>query len=194
MIRANWPDWLQELAQRLPGEKPYEHIARIFRAFHGCSVKNDPERLYALFYVNEPTQERAIQVAEAKTNCATTARCVVCLAGSKLDKFTRPYQLEAAVSWLIEAGAEVDANIDLKKYPDAWERIGPGDLLLYHGGGNNWHVEIALSEVDIATGIADHAGGGKKDNGILIDRSDIRSSAGRPLVLIIRGDRLLPVD
>lgn len=194
MNKSEWPEWMQKLSIRLVGEKPWEHVARILRAFHGCSTKVDPERLFALFMVNEPDRQHAIDVASAPTNCGTSARCVYALAGSEEKLITCPYPGQVIIGWLLEVGRETDAQIDLKKYPDAWQNIDAGDMLLYHGGGNDWHVEIAMDKPDPETGMCEHGGGGKANNGIAIATSDIRSNRGRPLVCFIRADRLLPVD
>lgn len=188
-------DWLETLRVRLPGEKSWEHVARVLRALHKLSTRNEPERLIDLFCINEPTRAHAKDVAFAPTNCGTVARCILALCGCTHRLVLCPYPGQVIIGWLLQIGQECDALIDCARYPDAWERIGPGDLLLYHGGGNDWHCEIALGSPDIATGVCEHGGGGKADNGILVmPADDIRFNRKRPLAYIIRTDRLLPVE
>ena len=175
-MAVEYPDWLQDLHVRRPDENAGRHIARIVRGLQGISLTHERERLEALFLANE-TAERAALVASMRTNCATTAIAVICLAGAppELRRLLSPRQIGDAMTVLRE-------DCSRARLPGSqWQRLRPGWLMAYwSGNGNNAHVEWCLQEPD-AQGVAFHGGGGRSDNAITIDRGDIRWSWGRPL-------------
>lgn len=185
------PDWLQELQQPLPGETPGDHIARCVKAFNGVSLINEKEKLFALFSVNELTPERAAQVAAMPTDCASAQRCVMTLCGSPLPEFTTPYKVGSAISILIEAGMKAQALINCHQNPNAWKDIQTGDIMMYASSlqSNDWHAESALGTPD-DTGMGDHGGFGRANNGCTVEHGHMTSSLGRPIQYIIKCDKL----
>ena len=172
------PPWLQALQSRAPGETPGAHIARIVRGVAGCSLDHDADRLAALFLVNESSPEQARRVSTFATNCGTSMRCVMALAGCDHPLVTRPYTVQMAVSWCLTAAREKGALVP----PSRWRRAGPGWGAHYGTQGrNDDHVEWILETPD-AAGVALHGGGGRTKNAItLAGPNDIRWSSGRPL-------------
>lgn len=172
------PPWLQALQSRSPDESSGEHIARIVRGVAGCSLDHDADKLAALFLVNESSPEQARRVSTYATNCGTSMRCIMALAGCDHPLVTRPYTVQMAVSWCLTAAREKGALVP----PSRWREAGPGWGAHYGTQGrNDDHVEWILSDVD-AAGVALHGGGGRPRNAITIGGpSSILWSSGRPL-------------
>lgn len=188
-----YPDWLQALHVKLDGETTGEHCARIVRALDGVSLVHDRAKLEALFLANE-SQERAALVASMQTNCGTSMRAIMALAGVLPEDhlITDPYAVGMAVSWVLQAaserGALIPGNVNQRSYiPCArWTELGPGWALHYGTPGHNDdHLEWCLA-VPNAHGYAVHGGGGRSQNAITVEpSSDIRWSRGRPLQHVI---------
>lgn len=187
------PEWLESLRQRLPGEWVGDHVVRVFNAVDGVSFTKRRQTLDELYLINEPDINRARSAALAVTNCGTSMRAILAVAGAHSPWITKPYITGMAISWLENAARDCDALISLREHPNAWQLVEPG--WCYHWGTpgkNDDHVEFALSVPDFETGIAEHGGGGQADN--LISRrapSDIRHHNGRPLKYVYRVDRLV---
>lgn len=187
-----YPDWLQDLHVRQPGESAGEHITRIVRGLQGVSLAHERERLEALFLANE-TAERAALVASMRTNCGTSMRAIYVLAGVSAgkpdgcDELLDPYEVGMAVSWVLEAARERGALVAASQ----WRRAGPGWGLHYGTPGrNDDHLEWVLGTPDPHTGSVEHGGGGRVGNAITIARGDIRWSSGRPLRAMIGPERM----
>ena len=186
------PDWLIALQQPLPGELPGEHVARVALAFEGCSLIHERDKLNALFLVNEATPQAAANTALASTNCGTSARQFLCIAGCPDNYITRPYETGQAISWLLAAAFHCGAAIDCHTNPNAWKILDAGWLIRYNTPGqNNDHIEMCLSKPDPNTGVAHHIGGGRANNCIgPMETGDIRHSLGRPIAHIIDPNKL----
>ena len=173
------PDWLQVLHLRAEGETTGEHLCRIVRALDGVSLHEHADHLAELFYASEPTTARAALVASWETNCASSARAILDLAGVEPDNLplVLPLQVGQAMTVLREGCAK-------GRLPGTqWRSLRPGWLMVYwSGNGNNAHVEWCLSTPD-AVGMADHGGGGRAANAITCSKQpeSILSSWGRPL-------------
>ncbi len=172
------PPWLRALQSRAPGETPGAHIARIVRGVAGCSLDHDADRLAELFLVNESSPEQARKVSTYATNCGTSMRCIMALAGCDHPLVTRPYTVQMAVSWCLTTAREKGALVP----PSRWREAGPGWGAHYADTGrNNDHVEWILEAPD-AAGVALHGGGGRPRNAITIGGpNSILWSSGRPL-------------
>ena len=176
------PPWLQALQSRSPDESPGNHIARIVRGVAGCSLDHDADKLAELFLANESSPEQARRVSTFATNCGTSMRCIMALAGCDHPLVTMPYKIGMAVAWVLTAAREKGALVSASRWRDA----GPGWGLHYGTPGrNDDHVEWCLSRPD-ASGVALHGGGGRPRNAITIGGpNDIRWSSGRPLRALI---------
>lgn len=186
MPPVEYPKWLDDLRHRLEHESAGDHIVRIVAGVAGCSLETHPERLAALFLCNEPTAEQARIVSTWKTNCGTTMRAILCLAGCDHDLVVRPYEVGTAVSWVLQAARDCQAVLPARGLKNAL----PGSGLWYGTPTkSDDHVEWLLSEPD-ERGIADHGGGGRPKNAITLERGDIRWSRGRPLRAILDVGRM----
>jgi len=173
------PEWLDELRRRREHEGAGEHLARMVRTVAPCSLVLRRDRLEALFLANEATEAKAKLVATFKTNCGTSMRQFLCLAGCEHELVTKPYQVGMAVAWLVTAARDLGAIVPASE----WRKAGPGWGLHYGTKGrNDDHVEWCLAVPD-ARGYAEHGGGGRAQNAITVQpASDIRWSSGRPLI------------
>lgn len=180
--------WLVALQSRAPGETPGQHIARIVRGVAGVSLVHEPGKLAELFEINEPDAETARRVSTYSTNCGTSMRCIMALAGCDHPLITRPYTVQMAVAWVLTAAREKGALVQPSRWPDA----GPGWGAHYGTPGHNDdHVEWILERPD-SQGAALHGGGGRARNAItLAGPNSIRWSSGRPLRALIDPDLLL---
>ena len=171
------PDWLEALHVRGDGETAGEHCARVVRALDGVSLDEHRDHLAQLFYANEPDEARAALVASWETNCASSARAILALAGVEPTNaaIMSPLRVGAAMA-LLRDGCRAGL------VPGApWSSAQPGWLAVYWSGvGNDAHVEWILSTPD-AIGVADHGGGGRARNAITCEHGSILASRGRPL-------------
>lgn len=173
---VDYAPWIDELRHRLPGETAGHHIVRLVQGCAGISLKHEPQRLADLFRCNEE-EGRAALIAGFRTNCATIVREFLCLAGCDHHLVICPYVVEMAMRWVLQAAADRGALLSVH---DARRAI-PGHILWYGTPGtNNDHLEICCSNVD-QFGFATHAGGGRTDNAITVEYSDVLYSHGRPL-------------
>ena len=175
-----YPDWVDELRHRLPGETAGQHVARIVRGCDGMSLEHDKERLAELFWCNEALEEQARIVSTWKTNCGTFARQALCLAGSVSRHVCEKYVNGKAVQNVRDAGREAGAV----HRGTEWRLLGPGWICVYWASGNDAHIEVCLSVPD-AVGAAEHGGGGRAMNAITCGRGSVLSSLGRPLQEIL---------
>jgi hypothetical protein len=154
----------------------------------GCSLDHEPEKLAQLFEVNESDPATARRVSTYATNCGTSMRCIMALAGCDHPLVTRPYTVQMAVAWCLTAAREKGALLPASRWRDA----GPGWGAHYATAGRNAdHVEWIRAAPD-AQGVALHGGGGRARNAITIaGPNDIRWSSGRPLRGVIDPDLLL---
>lgn len=182
MPLVEYPGWLDDLRHRRADESAGEHIARIVRGLDGCSLTHDSDKLAALFLCNE-TEAKARLVSSFKTNCGTSMREILCLAGCDHRLVIEPYVAGMAVAWVLQAARELDALV----VPSAWRDMGPGWGCWYGTPGfNDDHLEWCLAVPQRLTGLAEHGGGGRSANEISVEpASDIRFSRGRPLRGII---------
>jgi hypothetical protein len=186
--------WLLALQARAAGESPGAHIARIVRGVAGCSLDHEPEKLAQLFEVNESDPATARRVSTYATNCGTSMRCIMALAGCDHPLVTRPYTVQMAVAWCLTAAREKGALTTHRSMipQSVWTKLGPGWGLHYYGlRPNDDHVEWCLERPD-SHGIALHGGGGRARNAItLAGPNSLLWSSGRPLRGIIDPDLLL---
>lgn len=187
MPLVEYPGWLDDLRHRRADESAGEHCARIVRGLDGCSLTHEADKLAALFLCNEPAA-RAKLIASMKTNCATTMREILCLAGCDHALIICEYVVGMAMAWVLQAARELDAL----EPASTWKDLQPGDGMWYGTPGrNDDHVEFCLSAPNRLTGFAEHAGGGRSQNLISVQpASDIRWSAGRPLCGIVKSGKM----
>src|ERR1019366_6721503 len=139
------PDFMIELQKPLPGELPGEHLARAILAFEGCSVINNRAKLNDLFLSNESNPQSAAQTALIQTNCGTSARSILALAGCQNKYITQAYQSGMAISWLMQAGYDCGAVVDCTRDSNAWKQLDTGWLIHYQSpGSNNDHIEWCI--------------------------------------------------
>lgn len=190
-MAKEFTDWCLELQKRLPGETAGEQICRALKAFEGCSLKKNPDKLAQLFLANEVDLAHARQVSRIQTSCGTTYRALIALIGCTDSLATKPYESGQAVTWDIKIAANCGALISAQSDPDAWKKLGPGWGIHYGTpGSNNDHMEVCMSVPD-QNGVALHGGGGRPDSLITIGSSDIRKSWGRQILHIIDPDKLV---
>ena len=181
-----YPDWMDDLRLRRDGETAGQQVARIVRALVGISLVHDHDKLVQLFLINE-RPDRAAIVASMKTNCGTFMREVWALAGCDDSLILCPYTIGMAVAWDLEAARKCGALVDGSQ----WKSIEEGWGLHYgNPGKNNDHMEFSLGFPDSATGVCDHAGGGRLNNAITLETGDVRWSLGRPLLNAINPEKM----
>jgi len=179
------PDWLAALQIPLPGETPGEHLARCAQAFNGVSLTNNVAKLNSLFLVNE-TAQRAPQVAQVQTNCATFLRAILALAGCTSNFVLEPYPIGAGISLILEAAQQMGCLISAAATPNYMSLIVPGTIIHYAvAGTNDDHVEMVVSAPDPITNICQHVGAGRPGNAVSIETGQIKTSLGRPIQHII---------
>jgi hypothetical protein len=187
MSIVEYPGWEDELRHRKSGESAGEQICRMVRFLNGASLVHEQDKLCDLFLCNEPAS-RAKLIAGMKTNCATTMREFLCLAGCDHPLVICEYVVGMAMAWVLQAARELDAL----EPASAWKLIRPGDGMWYGTPGHNDdHVEWCLETPNQSTGHAVHGGGGRSQNLISVEpASDIRWSRGRPLRGILLADKM----
>jgi len=177
-MTLSYPQWVDALRHRLPGESAGQQVCRVVRALDGISLVHDADRLAELFLCNE-SEARSKLVASWRTNCATTARQVYCLCGCVSEHVIEPYVNGRAFDDVRSAAKDAGAVLPGSQ----WRKLGPGWGMLYWTTGNDAHFEFCLGPVD-AVGVADHGGGGRSDNAIACGHGSILSNWGRPLQVI----------
>lgn len=153
----------------VPGEAPGDRIARIVRAYAGCSLSSRREELAAL--VGRGVNDEAF--VALKTNCATFALGVLSAAGVRHKKLSAPTAIGAAFSDLVTLGN------DLKAWrPWAGSGSIPVGAALWYEIPNtdDDHVEFYLSPDG-----PEHGGGGRDDNAVTVGRGPVALSWGRPV-------------
>lgn len=149
------------------GETAGQRIARIVRAYAGCSLHHRRDELGALVGRGVDAPDDVVCIT---TNCATFAIGVLKAAGCQHTLLSKPYVVGMAFAWLVRIGNDHDAWRPAELPPSEgavlWYRLP--DL-------NDDHAEFFLSAPD------EHGGGGRPDNAITVGHGDIHASWGRPL-------------
>jgi len=152
------------------GESGGQRIARIVRAYAGCSLSSRLDELQALVDrgVCDPS------IVGLKTNCATFALGVLAAAGCPHPLLARQTAVGAAFSELVTLGDDLGAW-------RVWapsEALPVGALLWYEiAGQNDDHAEFLLEPGPPPT----HGGGGRMNNAITVGQGDVALSWGRPV-------------
>ncbi len=153
----------------VPGESPGDRIARIVRAYAGCSLGTRQDELAAL--VGRGVCDSSI--VAWKTNCASFALGVLAAAGVQHPILAKPTLVGHAFSDLVAIGYALGAW-------RPWASSGsiPVGAALWYAlaGQNDDHVEFYLSP-DGPT----HGGGGRADNAITVGKGTVDLSWGRPV-------------
>lgn len=183
---------------RRAGETNEDVYARAVAHYVGCddgegaTIHHRTAELAALYACT-----RGEKMAELKrpTNCGEFHLRLLGALGCPHPLATTPYaealhaHPEGALGMLRQISSDLGMTI---RGGDAWRSFSRGRLALY-ATGNNAHEESSQSTPD-ASGIAAHAGAGRSANGVSWGRSDIRFSAGRPLVEVYETEHLIHVD
>ena len=164
-----------------------ERIADTARRYVGCSLNHRVMELATLVAASH--LDNPYEVVELRTNCATFTRGVMDSCGVVHDRLGRPYEVGKAVSDVLAIADRHGARDRFRGQP-----LKRGTILHYvTPGETNDHVECCLLEEagpDVGWNKL-HCGGGRKDNAITEQRSDIRWSSGRMLCHVIDPDLLL---
>jgi len=150
------------------GETGGQRIARIVKAYVGCSLAVRREDLAAL--VGRGIDDESIVTWE--TNCCTFFLGVLTAAGLDFPALKVP----------LKNGEEFGVLVAIGDHFNAWRVPAPSELipegagLWYHVSGKNVdHVEAVLAPPD------GHGGGGRTNNAIEEETGDLHWGAGRPL-------------
>ena len=150
----------------VPGETGGQRIARIVRAYVGCSLSSRSSDLAALVCRGVCDES----FARVQTNCAVFALGVLAAAGVVDPVLATPTAIGAAFSDLVTLGYRHVAWTA----PQAQE-LPVGAWMWYRiSGTNDDHVECYL-------GGGWHGGGGRPNNAITAGTSSYAISNGRPL-------------
>lgn len=163
-----------------------DRIAECAEHFIGCSLLNRRSELAAL--VATSPHDDPDQTVRIVTNCAVFARGVMARCGVVHPVLEKRYRIGYAVSDVREIASRHGALETFRGQP-----LKRGTFLRYVSPGKtNDHIELLLEDVDGAPSwVASHCGGGRDENAITRERSDIRWSWGRPLVEIVDPDLLM---
>jgi hypothetical protein len=170
---------LTDLCLGRAGDTPGVKAWRAITFFVGASLHTHPELLTALAAIDDP--ENPAKWAALKTNCATTMRWILALIGCPSRFVTQHDTIGTSLTWDIQAAQELGALLPATPANVALLDVGWG---LHYGtpGSNNDHMEWCGPGTGF---VRDHAGGGREDNAITLDHSDVRWSVGRPLLHVI---------
>jgi GH24 family phage-related lysozyme (muramidase) len=172
--------------EALAGDSQVDKIVGLVRCYIGCSLIDRRADLGHLVSRGIDNPERVVPIS---TNCATTALGIMVLAGVQHPLLKQPYELGKAVEWVVQVGNDLGAIVKCTGPFGARPQLG--SLLRYNTSGkNDDHFEWLLGPINEA-GVADHAGGGRPNNAISEEHSNIWTNNGRPLIEWIDPDRLL---
>jgi hypothetical protein len=168
-----------------------DRIAGTAEAYVGCSLKHRRSELGKLVACGVDDPEKLVAY---KTNCATFVRGIMHECGVVHRRIQEPYRIGMAVADVLEIAGRHGA---LAKW--SGQRLKRGAILYYatpekpgKPARNDDHVEVLLEDAGTDVGWTKrHCGGGRPENAITEQRSDIRLSSGRPLLQVIDPDMLL---
>jgi len=177
------------VVEAMTGDAAADKIIGLVRCYVGCSLTERRSDLSRLVSCGVDVPENVVTIS---TNCATTALGIMALAGVQHPLLKKPYENGKAIEWVRQIGVDLGA---LNKYKGPQgQQPKPGSLLRYNiAGTNDDHVEWLLGPIG-SYGMADHAGGGRQNNAITEENSNVWSNNGRPLVEWWDPDKLVCVD
>ncbi len=161
-------------------------IAATSRRYVGCSLSRRRGELAELVSCSVDDPERVVAI---KTNCGMFARGVFAACGVVHQRLSEPYRIGMAVADVLEIARRYGALFEFRG-----QSLKRGAVLHYATpGANNDHVECCLLEPagDEWGWVKPHCGGGRANNAITEEISDVRRSWGRPLLHFVDPDLLL---
>jgi hypothetical protein len=169
-------------------------IVDVVRSYVGCDAKNARCDDLATLCAREVDSSKEVlgwMRYPKFSNCAFFALGAWRKAGVQHYLLDEAYRTKLAMAWVIQVGTDLHAT--MKPARDGLPTAG-ALMMYYTKGKQDHHVEFCLEDASTEPRSTEHAGGGRANCAITLERSDIRWNNGRPLQYWFDAGKLLAKD